>query len=200
MAKAAAKAPPEPLVAEQVDTDSLLDNPRNSQKHPPEQIDRLMASLRARGQYKPVLARRANHMLIAGHGVRTAVARLGWPTIRVVFWDVDQATADSAMLGDNRLGAISTSDDERVAELLRDIPERDWLSVGFSDDEAGDLLKELGDSEIEVHEIDVSLVHDTFWVSVRGPLAEQAEVLQKLKQLMSEHRAVTVQLATTAED
>src|ERR1700733_13290277 len=121
----------DPLSEEVVDITSLLDNPRNPRQHPEEQIIRLMASLKARGQYKPLLARRDNRMLIAGHGIRKAIARLGWTQAKVVFWDVDQATADRAMLGDNRLGEGSTSDDDRVAELLREIPDEEWLSVGL---------------------------------------------------------------------
>ncbi len=187
------------LDEQEVPIASLVDNPRNPRKHPDDQIVRLMASLKARGQYKPLLARRVNRMLIAGHGLRIAMARLGWTTARVMFWDVDQATADRAMLGDNRLGEGSTADDDRVAELLREIPESDWLSVGFNDDEAAKLLRSFGDTELEVREIATSTVNDTFWISVRGPLRQQAEVLQKLKQLMAENHAVSIELGITTD-
>ena len=57
--------------------DTLIANPRNPNKHPEEQINRLMAALRKDGQTKPVLVRKANNMLIAGHGVTMAMRRLG---------------------------------------------------------------------------------------------------------------------------
>jgi ParB family chromosome partitioning protein len=196
----AAKTPPAALMEEEVDVESLVDNPRNSRLHPEEQIRQLMASLKARGQYKPVLARRANRMLIAGHGVRKAVARLGWPKIKVLLWDVDQTTADAAMLGDNKLAENSSNDDDRVAELLREIPETDWLVVGYTGDEVGKLLRDLDETEIDVREIETSRVQDTFWISIRGPLTIQAEVLRKLKLLMGEYRAVTVEMSTTPEE
>lgn len=188
------------LLEETAAVDTLIDNPRNPRLHPDEQIAQLMVSLKARGQYKPVLARRENRMLIAGHGVHKAIVRLGWPTIKVLLWDVDQATADAAMLGDNRLGENSTSDDDRVAELLREIPESDWLGVGFSDKQGEKLLKALDDEEIEVREIETSVVQDTFWISIRGPLIQQADVLTRLKEVMKEFRAVSVEMSTTAED
>lgn len=187
------------LIEEQAEIDSLLENPRNPNEHPDDQIRRLMASLAARGQYRPLLARAQNRMLIAGHGVRLAAKRLGWVTINVALWDVDQETADRVMLGDNRLAQLSVADEDRVSELLREIPEADWLSVGFSTDEAGKLLDGLREGEIKVHEIDTTLVNDTFWINVRGPLPKQAAVLQRLKAVMAEFREVSVELGTVAD-
>ena len=56
----------------------LRPNPKNPNKHSEDQINRLMASLRLDRQTRPLLARKANRMLIAGHGVHTAARRLGW--------------------------------------------------------------------------------------------------------------------------
>lgn len=188
------------LSEDDVDPGSLLDNPRNPKQHPEDQIQRLMASLTALTQYRPVLARKANRMLIAGHGVRMAVQRLGWPSIRVAFWDVDQGTADRAMLGDNRLAELGRVDDDRIAELLRDIPETDWLGVGFAPDEARGLLDGLTRDELEVREIETGPVDDTFWINISGPLKQQADVLQRTKQLMSEYPAITIELGTIGLD
>jgi hypothetical protein len=201
MAKAAAKAKPEngELTEDIFDIEALVENPRNPNQHPEEQIVRLMASLRVNGLYKPVLARRANRMLIAGHGIRQAAMRLGWTTIRVAFWDVDQVTADRTMLGDNRLGELSRPNQDRVAELLREIPEDDWLSVGFSDDEAAKLMSDLRDGEIQVYEVDAGIVHDTFWINVRGPLPKQADVLQHMKTLLGQYRDVTIEIGLTEQ-
>ena len=200
MAKAATKAKETgDLTEETFDIDALVENPRNPNQHPEEQLLRLMASLRTNGQYKPVIARRSNRMLIAGHGIRQAAMRLGWTEIRVAFWDVDQVTADRTMLGDNRLGELSKPNQERVAELLREIPEDDWLSVGFSDVEAEKLMSDLREGEIELYEVDAGIVHDTFWINVRGPLAKQAEVLQHMKTLLDQYRDVTIMIGLTEQ-
>ena len=61
---------------------------------------------------------------------------------------------------------------ERVAELLREIPEDDWLSVGFSDRRGREAdVRSVLKAEIEPHEVDAGIVHDTFWINVREPLA-----------------------------
>ena len=179
--------------------DTLIANPRNPNKHPEEQINRLMAALRKDGQTKPVLVRKANNMLIAGHGVTMAMRRLGLPEIRAVLWDVDQATADRYMLADNRLGHLSSHDDDMVADLLREIDRGDWLAAGYSDAEAEKLLASFERRELAVHEIDTADIRDDFWIGIRGPLPRQAEVLQRIKQLLGEYPDVAVELGTIEE-
>lgn len=197
MATKTKAAPTGALVEEDADPASLVENPRNPNTHPEEQLDRLMASLRARGQNRPILARKANRMLVAGHGIRMAVMRLGWTSIKVALWDVDQATADQAMLADNRLGSLSQPDDDRVAELLREMPQGDWFAVGFSTEEASKMLLGFEADQVEVQEVDVTPVEDKFWVSIYGPLERQAEALQHLKAMMGTWPGVTIELGTT---
>ena len=177
----------------------LAPNPRNPRRHPDEQIERLMASLRADGQTRPLLVRKDNLMLIAGHGVREAALRLGWTDIAVRLLDVDQAAADRIMLGDNRFSDLSSQDDERVAELLREIGAGDWLTAGFSDDEANKLLRSLDQAELTIREVETAAVRDTFWIAVRGPLARQADVLTRIKQLLGEYPEVEVDLGVIDE-
>lgn len=178
-------------------TAALLPNPRNPQKHGEEQIVRLMASLRSDGQTKPVLARRENSMLIAGHGVHEAAARLGMDTLSVVLLDVDQPTADRIMLGDNRQGQLSTTDQDRVAELLREIEEVDWMATGFSPEEVEKAFAKVEAGDLVVHELEVSDRRDTFWISVRGPLGDQAQALKRIKAMMRDMAEVEVTLGTT---
>jgi ParB-like nuclease domain len=204
VARAAAKVPPPPPTAVARETveiaiADLAVNPRNPRKHSDEQISRLMASLRTDGQTKPLLARRENKMLIAGHGVRAAAQRLGWTAISVVLLDVDQKTADRIMLGDNRFSDLSTHDDERVAELLREIDEMDWQATGFVGDEVKKALDALDTSDLVVREMETGDLHDTFWISVRGPMVDQALALQRIKTLMAEMPNVDVQLGTTED-
>ena len=175
---------------------SLVPNPRNPRRHPEDQVLRLMASLSRDGQTKPIVARKENGMLIAGHGVREAALKLGWTSLSVRLLDVDQATADRIMLADNRFSDLSTLDEARVADLLRDIDNADWMATGFSSEEIAKMMAGLDQAAatLTVTEIDTKEVRDIFWISVRGPLAEQAEVLQRIKQLLGEYSQITVEL------
>lgn len=178
----------------------LVPNPRNPRRHPNEQIERLVASLKLDGQTRPLLARKANMMLIGGHGVREAMLRLGLTTASVRLLDVDQPTADRIMLADNRYSDLSSHDDARVAELLRELAQTDWMATGYSADEANKILADFDEAEIAVREIETSAVDDVFWISVKGPLKQQAAVLTKLKQLLDEYSDVDVRLGNIEID
>jgi hypothetical protein len=174
----------------------LTPNPRNPRDHDEKQLAHLQASLERFGQTRPLIARKANKMLIAGHGVLMAAKRAGWEEIKVLLWDCSQEDADTYMLADNRHSDLSDHDGARVAELLRDVVDpADLFAAGFDPSDVDDLLRGLEDStKIEVMDLDLDTVHDDFWISVRGPLAKQAEVLQRLKELLAEHPDVSVDL------
>jgi ParB-like chromosome segregation protein Spo0J len=172
---------------------SLLPHPRNPRRHSEDQVNRLMESLRLDGQTKPVLARRLNSMLIAGHGVTLAAERLGWTEIQAILLDVDQATADRMLLADNRLAELSTDDAELVADLLRDVRLEDRFATGFTEAEAAKLFGALGDT-LEIREIATGPVRDDFWIAIQGPLSRQAEVLDRVRVLLAEYPDVVVDL------
>jgi ParB-like chromosome segregation protein Spo0J len=174
--------------------DQVIANPRNPRKHPGEQMRRLRASLRDNGQPRPVLVRKANLMLIAGHAIWQAARSVGFTKIAAMTWDISQHQADRYMLGDNVLGSLSTPDQARVVELLAELDEAEYLGTGFSEDEARGLLAEA--TSVAVAEIETTEVHDDFWISVRGPLPDQADVLQRLRALLAEYDRVSVELGT----
>lgn len=179
-----------------VPLDQLIENPRNPRQHPHEQIEGLAASIRHFGQPKPVLARKANNMLIAGHGVWQAMAKAGLTEIKVMFWDLPQADADAFMLADNRHPEAGHTDAAKAANLLREIEEELWGAIGYSHEEA---VKDLGRLElgrIEVITVDVSDVNDQFWIVCRGPLEQQALALQQLQTVMAKLPGVEVELGT----
>ncbi len=78
-------------------------------------------------------------MIIAGHGVKIACERAGLTQIRTVLWDVDQATADAFMLGDNRLAELGGVDADCVRELLHEYGLADVEAIGFSAAEVEEL-------------------------------------------------------------
>jgi hypothetical protein len=182
-----------------VKIETVLPNPRNNNIHPPEQIDFLKASIARFGQPRPVLVRKANRMLAAGHGIHQAMLEMGQAEIEVILWDVDQQTADEFMLADNRLGQLSHFDPDRTRELLGEIPDYAYAALGFTEDDIQSLFGDGGSSFTPtVREIETSDISDSFWISVRGPLAKQAIALQRIQHLMSEFPDVEVELGTIA--
>lgn len=177
-----------------VEVEHLVANPRNPNQHGPDQLAHLRAALTRFGQTKPVLFRKENQMIVAGHGITEAAQQLGWRHLEGLEWDVDQETADAFMVADNRLAELSDVDTADLAVLLKEIT--DYESIGFSDEDAEKLIGGLdeAEAEIDIKEIDTSVVADDFWISVRGPLAQQAFALDRLQELMKELPGVEVSM------
>lgn len=114
-APAAAPAAPsaahiaEPLRALAVPVESLATNPDNLRDHDERSIATLAAGLKRWGQRLPLIARRADRVVLAGNGRLRAATRLGWPTVAVVFVDDDAAAAEAFAMFDNRVAEVGTS-------------------------------------------------------------------------------------------
>jgi len=173
----------------------LVENPRNPRIHPQEQIDALRASFKKFGQAGPVLVRKENWMIIAGHGLTRAMKAEGAKEIDVLFWDCDQKTADSFMVADNRLPAGAQDDFARIAEILKEQGENDLEALGFDADALAALFEEKGE-QITVEEIETGPVKARFFITIRGPLKEQAKALTRLKKAMEDLPEVSVDQGT----
>jgi len=189
------------IAPERVSLSSVVPNPRNPRIHPEAQLERLVASVRRFGQPRPILVRRANRMIVAGHGIHEACRRAGLRDIQAVLWDVDEATADAFMLGDNRLAQLGHDDRSRIEAILGEIAADDLEAVGYS---AAEVEQLLGDAarDIDVVEVPVGEVADRFWISIRGPLREQAAALQQLQRALRDlpEVEVEVEIGNVAQD
>lgn len=173
----------------------VMENPRNDRVHPRSQIDLIKASVAEFGQPRPILVRKANRMMIAGHGVRLAMIEMGHTEIDSLLWDVDQRTADKFLLADNRFAELSHSDPDRRRSLLEGLRDDEFAAIGFLPEEIANIVK--NDYEIAVEEIDTDPVDDRFWISVHGDLRWQAEALKRLQLLMADLPGVEVELGVT---
>lgn len=177
----------------------LIENPKNPRVHPEEQIKQLKASLKRFGQPRPVLARQANKMLIAGHGLVQAMKAAGHKDVEAILWDVGQKEADAFMIADNRLPQNAYDDLDRVAAILEEHGQEDMLALGFDDAALDALFGEAGES-ITVQEIETGQLSAAFWITVRGPMTDQAKALTRLKAVMKDLPEVSVELGTIIVD
>ena len=113
------------------------DNPRRNEAAIPE----VMASIRRFGFAAPIVARRADGEVIAGHTRLEAARRLGLDRVPVRFMDLDPADAHLLGLADNKVGEIASWDDVKLAGVLADLDVgEDTEGLGFDEDELRDLL------------------------------------------------------------
>ena len=128
-----------------VDVETLTpwsQNPRKNERAIPE----VMASIRRFGFGAPILARREDGEIIAGHTRVEAARRLGQDRVPVRYMDLDPADAHLLAIADNKVGEIAEWDTEALASVLRDLDVGEATEgLGFDEDELRDLLGEIGD-------------------------------------------------------
>lgn len=75
-------------------------------------------SLRANGQYRPIVVNRRTREVLAGNHTLAAARDLGWTHIAATWVDADPEQAARIVLIDNRANDLASYDDTVLAELL----------------------------------------------------------------------------------
>jgi DNA modification methylase len=150
------------LTVKQVGIDALRPDPANPRRISTEQLESLTRSLREFGFVQPVLARRADRVVIGGHQRLVAARRLGLKTVPVIYLDLSPEQARLLNLALNRISG--EWDQELLARMiadLRPVEDIDLSLSGFSEDELGKLLKSLDIREkrdrVESFDVDAAL-------------------------------------------
>lgn len=105
-------------------------------------VELIADSLRANGQYRPIVVRESTSEILAGNHTWQAAKRLGWESIEATFVDVDDATARRIVLVDNRSNDIASYDAAILTDLLATVAEEgeSLVGTGYSDDDLERLL------------------------------------------------------------
>ncbi len=102
-------------------------NPRKNEKA----IAKVAESIKRFGFGNPILARRADGEIIAGHTRLQAAQKLGLDRVPVRYLDLDPADAHLLALADNKLGEIAEWDEAELASLLSELSAEDADLAGF---------------------------------------------------------------------
>jgi len=147
---------------EMVSIDALRPDPANPRSIGSDELDALERSIRTFGFVSPVVARRADGVVIGGHQRLLAARRLGLASVPVVWLDLDPERAHLLGLALNRIAG--TWDQALLARLLAELnasPDVDVTLSGFRADEIGNLLRSLEAREkrdrVESFDLDTAL-------------------------------------------
>lgn len=103
------------------DPASLTPHPRNSRIHTDEQIDKIAESIKSVGINKPAVVG-PDAVIYAGHGLVRACIKLGITSIPTVSIDhLSEAQRRLFMIADNRLGELSSFDEEILSLELEEL-------------------------------------------------------------------------------
>jgi hypothetical protein len=114
-------------------------NPRKNDGAP---VAKVKASIARFGFGSPILARRADGEIIAGHTRLKAARELGLDRVPVRYLDLDPVDAHLLAIADNRTGEEAEWDDDGLASVLRELRDEDadLADTGFDADEIAALL------------------------------------------------------------
>lgn len=106
-----------------VKTGELVPHPRNYNRHSPEQLGRLRASLRRFGQVRSVVVQALDgggYIIVAGHGLVEAAKAEGWTEVHadVIPADWPEVKVLAYMAADNELARLADPDQEQLAALV----------------------------------------------------------------------------------
>jgi len=137
-------------------------------------VDRVAESIRRFGFGAPLLARKADGELIAGHTRLKAARKLGLDRVPVRYLDLDPADAHLLALADNKLTELAEWDEDGLRDVLRELQAEDLdLEVaGFDEDELERLLEDTQDDAGEDGEDPGPTAAPVNPVSKRGELYE----------------------------
>jgi DNA modification methylase len=106
-------------------------------------VDKVAASIKRFGFGSPIIARKADHEVIAGHTRLKAAIKLGLRQVPVRFVDLDPADAHLLALADNKTAEIAEWDEEQLGKILDELRGQDVDLIdgtGFTDAEICKLL------------------------------------------------------------
>lgn len=136
------------LKALAVPIDSLKPHPNNPREG---DIGAISQSLKANGQYRPIVVSKKTSRILAGNHTWKAAQALGWTEIAATFVNVTPEQETRIMLADNRYAELATYADDSLAELLVELAgtEQGLLGSGWDGDDLDQLMADLTGSEGE---------------------------------------------------
>lgn len=113
-------------------------NPRNNEHA----VQSVADSIQRFGWGSPIIARKSDGVVIAGHTRLKAAQRLKMDKVLVRYLDLDPAEAAALALADNKIGELADWDDEGLRAVLLELDAEDVNldGLGFSDEELDAML------------------------------------------------------------
>ncbi len=145
--------------------DELRENPRNPNRHPQFQLERLAEIIRGNGWRQPVTVSDRSGLIVKGHGRYQAARLAGFRLVPVEVQHYDNEEAETAdMLADNRIAELAEMDEGVLSSVLSDLQGEapDYVPLtGYSE---ADIAELMGDEENSWDANGGGLLSETFLV------------------------------------
>ena len=143
---------------ELVDVDKLVPNPKNNNKHPKEQIERLAKIIDFQGQRKAIVVSNRSGFIVKGHGCLQALKLLGWTQAAVDYQDYESEAQEYAdMTADNEIARWAELDVEQFKKDIEDF-NLDYDLYGIEEElieEDQQEMEDVSEEEVECKKVKI---------------------------------------------
>ena len=134
---------------------ALVENPRNPNSHPSNQVELLAKILQYQGWRQPIVVSDRSGFIVKGHGRLQAAKLAGFSEAPVDFQSYESEAQEWAdLIADNRIAELSEFDAGELKDLIAELDtgELDLELTGFTEGELASLVSEIhqGDMDEEV--------------------------------------------------
>lgn len=150
-----------------IEPHKLVEHPKNPNKHPEKQIDRLAKIIDYQGMRSPIVVSLKSGFITKGHGRLAALKKLGWKKVPVDYQEYDDEAQEYAdIVADNAIAEWASLEFQQINSDFIDLgPELDVEMLGFKD------------FEIEpIDKLDPQADEDEFPEAPDEPIAKRGDV------------------------
>lgn len=143
-----------------VEVGSLKPHPKNRNKHPDDQIERLAKILKYQGVRAPIVVSRRSNKIVKGHGTLQAIKANQWDKAPVVYQDFEDDDQEWLFVqSDNAIASWAELDLKGINADIGELGPFDIDLIGIKDFVVEPAEKDLGDEEAvpEARETNIKL-------------------------------------------
>lgn len=174
-----------------VDVKALKPHPKNRNKHPDDQIERLAKILKYQGIRAPIVVSKRSNKIVKGHGTLQAIKANQWDKAPVVYQDFEDDDQEWLFVqSDNAIASWAELDLKGINADIGELGPFDIDLIGIKDFVVEPAEKDLGDEEAipEVRETDIKL-GDLFILGDHRLLCGDSTDAAQVERLMNGEKA-----------
>ena len=132
--------------AEYINIEQLKPWDKNPRKNDHAVIE-VKQSIQRFGFSAPIIARKSDNVIIAGHTRWKAAKEIGLKEVPVRFMDLDVVDSQLLAIADNKLNERADWDEDLLEQVLQDLAGEDLTGIGFDDNELQDIIDKISDTD-----------------------------------------------------
>lgn len=134
------------IAAEYIDINQLKPWDKNPRKND-HAVSEVKQSIERFGFSSPIIARKSDNVIIAGHTRWKAAKEIGLKEVPVRFMDLDVVDSQLLAIADNKLNERADWDEDLLEQVLQDLAGEDLSGIGFDDNELQDIIDKASDTD-----------------------------------------------------